>query len=103
MHGKDYDLEACIGVITLYLLLMIVLRIKNIMTHGRCGFVGYHQYEKPIISRYVSFGTRKIMYECKCGKRKSYYISVPFDIPFPIETNDITYGDFNLIEKDPLS
>ncbi len=27
-------------------------------------------YLKPIISSYVSFGTRDVVWECRCGKRK---------------------------------
>lgn len=45
-----------------------------------------HSFHKPIVSAYVSFNTRDIVYECKCGKRKKYRVSLPFDIPFPIET-----------------
>jgi len=35
---------------------------------------------------YVSFNTRDIVYECRCGKRKIIREYRPFDIPFPIET-----------------
>lgn len=35
---------------------------------------------------YVSFNTRDIVYECRCGKRKIIRVYRPFDVPFPIET-----------------
>ena len=53
--------------------------IKSIFKH-KCNF------NKPIASQYVSFNTRNIVYECKCGKRKVFRIYMPFDKPFPIET-----------------
>lgn len=62
--------------------------------------VHVHDY-KPIISRYVSFNSRDIMYECtKCYHKKHQYISRPFDISFPIETTAfISYNEFNDILK----
>ena len=41
---------------------------------------------KPKLSRYISFNTRDILYECKCWKRKIETVSRDFDTPFPIET-----------------
>lgn len=35
---------------------------------------------------YVSFNTRDIVYECRCGKRRIERDYRPFDVPFPIET-----------------
>ena len=29
-----------------------------------------HNYSKPIVSSYVSFHTRDVVWECRCGKRK---------------------------------
>jgi hypothetical protein len=29
-----------------------------------------HDYNKPIVSRYVSFSERDIVFECNCGKRQ---------------------------------
>lgn len=46
-------------------------------------------YSKPIISRYVSFSTRDIIYECKCGNRKVFREYRDFSDPFPIETSMI--------------
>lgn len=46
-------------------------------------------YSKPIISRYVSFGTRDIIYECRCGNRKVFRVYKDFSDPFPIETSII--------------
>ena len=43
-------------------------------------------FEKPIVSMYVSFNTRNIVYECKCGKRKAEKVYRPFHIDFPIKT-----------------
>lgn len=43
-------------------------------------------YSKPIVSRYVSFNTRDIVYECKCGKRKLKRQFFSYNQPFPIET-----------------
>jgi len=41
---------------------------------------------KPKLSRYISFSTRDILYECRCGKRKIKSITRDFGTPFPIET-----------------
>ncbi len=41
---------------------------------------------KPILSRYISFSSRDILYECKCGKRKIVNVYRDFDTPFPMET-----------------
>ena len=41
---------------------------------------------KPKLSRYLSFNSREILYECKCGKRKLKEVRKDFDTPFPIET-----------------
>lgn len=43
-------------------------------------------FSKPIVSRYISFNTRDIVYECKCGRRKIIRIYRAFDVPFPIKT-----------------
>lgn len=44
-----------------------------------------HNWE-PKLSRYISFNSRDILYECKCGKRKIENVYRDFDTPFPIET-----------------
>lgn len=41
--------------------------IQNIKTLFKKFHI--HSFNKPIISRYISFNTRDIIYECKCGKR----------------------------------
>ena len=57
-----------------------------------------HHYYKPIVSRYISFNTRDIVYECKCGKRKIIREYRPFDVAFPIETtNHITHQELEKI------
>ena len=48
---------------------------------------------KPKLSRYISFSTREILYECRCGKRKIETISRDFDTPFPIETTMLTHKE----------
>jgi hypothetical protein len=64
--------------------------ISKIFKH-RC------KYTKPIVSRYVSFNTRKIIYQCKCGKRKVIKVFSP-NYPFPIQTATlITNKEFNNI------
>lgn len=52
----------------------------------------FHNYSKPIYSKYVSFHVRDIIYECRCGKRKSKRTERTFSSTFPIETN-ICVGD----------
>jgi len=46
-----------------------------------------HNYNVPIVSIYVSFNVRTIIYECACGKRKAYTIKFPEHEMFPIETS----------------
>jgi hypothetical protein len=42
---------------------------------------------KPLVSRYIGFNTRDIVYECKtCGNRKIIRLTLPFEKPFPIPT-----------------
>lgn len=44
-------------------------------------------YKKPILSRYLSFNSREIVFECRCGKRKLFEVTVSdSDKPFPIQT-----------------
>lgn len=57
--------------------------------------------DKPIISRYVSFNVRDIVYECKCGKRTIHRIYRPFHIDFPIETTPyVTKKDLEKIANE---
>lgn len=54
-----------------------------------------HYHDKPIASMYISFSTRDIIYECKCGHRQIYRQYFGFDDPLPIPTNSlITYKEF---------
>ena len=46
-----------------------------------------HSYAKPIASSYVSFNSRDIVYECRCGERKIIREYRDFSDPFPIETS----------------
>jgi hypothetical protein len=55
-------------------------------------------FKKPIASRYVSFHTRDIVFECKCGKRRVNRVRRAFSSPFPIETTlGITNKEFTQI------
>lgn len=56
-------------------------------------------FGKPIISEYVSFHQRDIVYECKCGKRKLFRVYRDFDQPFPIET---TIGSISTKEMNEI-
>lgn len=56
-----------------------------------------HDYYKPIISRYVSFETRDIIYECKCGDRKCFKVYRNYytdKVGFGINTSSISHKDF---------
>lgn len=51
---------------------------------------------KPILSRYISFGTRQILYESRTGRRKLVMVRRSFDEPFPIETTlFLTYKEMH--------
>lgn len=63
--------------------ILFVLFILVAMTH-------FHHYSKPVVSKYSGFNTRRIIYECRCGKRKEYHIYRRFGDAFPIETTDFT-------------
>lgn len=43
-----------------------------------------HRYNKPIISNYVSFSTRDVVWECRCGHRKLVRESRAFSSPFSL-------------------
>lgn len=58
-------------------------------------------FSKPIVSRYISFNTRDIVYECRCGKRKIEREYRSFDNPFPIQTtNFITHQELEKIANE---
>lgn len=57
----------------------------NLIKIKECLHICY--YSTPIASKYVSFNTRDIVYECRCGKRKIKRFDSIMNIPFPIETN----------------
>jgi hypothetical protein len=51
-------------------------------------------FSTPIISRYILFNYRDIVYECKCGKREIIRTHTPYGKPFPIQTtNFITHTE----------
>lgn len=73
--------------------------IKNIFKRlHRC------YYNTPIVSRYIGFNSRDIIYQCSCGKKKSYTIYRNFGDPFPIETNlFMERKEFNeILESDKI-
>jgi hypothetical protein len=41
-----------------------------------------HNFSKPIACMYISFHTREIIFECKCGARKLKKEIKAFDEPF---------------------
>lgn len=45
------------------------------------------QYWKPIACQYNTFSTRRIVFECDCGKREIRTEYSPFDKPFSMQTN----------------
>jgi hypothetical protein len=58
-----------------------------------------HSFTKPIVSMYISFNTRDIIYECKCGKRMStteYREQTSFPIP---TTHFLTRTEYQNILK----
>lgn len=67
--------------------------VKNMFRHK-------HYFNKPLVSMYWTFHTRKIVYECSCRLRKTYSVSCDFSEPFPIPTDTfISYSDLDLIEN----
>jgi hypothetical protein len=59
------------------------------------------KFDKPIISRYISFNTRDIIYECTCGKRVIKRDTRAFSDPFPIPTNPLlSQRDFEKMAED---
>jgi hypothetical protein len=66
---------------------------KNNMIHKLFGCT-----KKPIISRYVSFTQREIMFECPiCNKRYSERIRKNYGESFPIDTNHVDKNTFDAI------
>lgn len=62
--------------------------------------VHFHLYYKPIVSRYISFNTRDIVYECSCGKREIIRVYRFFGESFPIQTtHHITHKELQEIQN----
>ncbi len=60
-----------------------------------------HIFNTPITSEYISFNTRNIIYQCRCGCKKSYNVTMPFGVSFPIQTSSfLTQKEFKKILKD---
>jgi hypothetical protein len=45
-----------------------------------------HEFDTPIVSMYVSFHCRDIVYQCKCGEGRITRVCLPFGKSFDIET-----------------
>jgi hypothetical protein len=58
-----------------------------------------HYHGTPIVSKYRSFETRDIIYECRCGHRKSmvvydnYYTGRGFPIPTEMLMSDKEFNE----------
>lgn len=72
------------------LIMKIINWIKN-KTH-------IHFYNKPLVSKYISFSQRDIIFECECGKRKMKREVRSFSEPFTISTTFfITKNEMEII------
>lgn len=63
-----------------------------------------HSFNTPVASEYRSFNIRRIIYQCKCGCKKSERVNRPFDsnIDFPIKLSClIGKEDFEDILENP--
>jgi hypothetical protein len=59
-----------------------------------------HKFSRPVISQYNSFNTRRIIYQCTCGKKEARLVYRAFGDPFPIETAVMLDNkEFNAILK----
>lgn len=47
------------------------------------------RFSKPIVSKYVTFNSRDIIFQCKCGKRRCKRVTKAFDADFPIPTTNL--------------
>lgn len=73
---------------------MLLTKIKK--------YLHIHRFNKPLVSMYVSFNIRNIIYQCKCGKKISKKVFIPYASPFPIETTLwLSKKDFNEILNYP--
>lgn len=45
-------------------------------------------FSKPIISKYSTFNSRDIIYECRCGNKKDIKVYRGFGSDFPIKTTN---------------
>lgn len=45
-----------------------------------------HRCNQPILSQYWTFHSRRIVYQCKCGKKELHHVHRNFGDAFPIET-----------------
>lgn len=48
-----------------------------------------HWYNKPIVSQYQAFHSRRIIYQCRCGCKQSEFVTKRYGEPFPIETTPL--------------
>lgn len=62
-----------------------------------------HRFNMPILSQYRSFGTRHIVYQCKCGKKELHKIYRNFGDSFPMPTtNFIENKDVQKVLDNPI-
>jgi hypothetical protein len=62
-----------------------------------------HIYSKPVLSRYISFNQRDILYECRCGKKICKRVQRNYGSAFPIETTIcLTKREFDEVLNNPL-
>lgn len=54
-----------------------------------------HIHINPIVSRYISFNTRDIIYECRCGDRCKRRVYRAYGDAFPIFTGSLNSKQFN--------
>ena len=54
-----------------------------------------HFHSTPIVSKYVSFHTRHIIFECSCGHRCTKEMTLPYGRGFPIYTGSLSDREFN--------
>jgi hypothetical protein len=64
------------------------MKLTNITQYLKA--LTHRHYFKPIVSRYVCFEAREILYECSCGKKELIMVYRKYAEPFPIETSYVT-------------
>lgn len=61
-----------------------------------------HRHSTPVVSQYWSFNTRRMIYQCECGRKEIKFVTESFGRPFPISTcNFLSNEDFEKILYNP--